>query len=81
MSIATRAAGALPWPSMSERETGPHGVLSPDGSGAWHLAESPDTGGTLWGKLILYGARVRPWDETPKVDRYGRCMELDGESL
>jgi hypothetical protein len=56
-------------------ERGPHGVLSPDGSFIWHLVEKPLDPRTICGRLVLFGARLRPWLDVPHQDRCATCLE------
>ena len=51
-----------------------HGVLQPDGSDTWHLVSAPLDLRSVCGTQILYGARLRAWDETPPADRCYLCL-------
>jgi hypothetical protein len=55
-------------------ESGPHGVLSPDGTGTWHMVVSPLDPRAFCGDLVLYGARLRPWADVPNEARCGICL-------
>jgi hypothetical protein len=61
---------------MAGDEAAPYGVLSPDESDIWHLVETSRAPRSLCGKLILYGARMRPWVETAEADRCGYCVSV-----
>ena len=59
---------------MAGDEIDSRGVMSPDESGIWHLVETPLAARALRGKLILYGARMRAWAQTPEADRCSHCL-------
>ncbi|MFZ0249479.1 MAG: hypothetical protein WAL61_06000 [Acidimicrobiales bacterium] len=61
-------------------ESGPHGVLPPDGSGTWHMVESPLDPRSVCGNLVLYGARLRPWKDVPHEDRCDSCLGRAGDA-
>ncbi len=55
---------------------GPRGVLPPDGSGTWHLVETPLAPRSVCGQLLLYGARLGVWAEIPDDERCVACLRL-----
>jgi len=60
-------------PVMSEAE-GPHGVLSPNGDGIWHMVPWALAPEAVCGRIIEYGARLRTWAETPPEHRCEICL-------
>lgn len=56
-----------------------HGVKQPDGSDTWHLVDAPLALRSVSGRQILYGARLRAWDETPPADRCHLCLRHVGD--
>ena len=66
--------------SMSAKE-GPHGVLPPDGDGIWHMVPWALAPEAICGRVIEYGARLRPWAETPPEDRCDICLRRSAPDL
>jgi hypothetical protein len=62
------------YPATVAEEMELHGVLQPDGSDTWHLVNAPLAMRAVCGSQILYGARLRAWDETPPADRCHLCL-------
>jgi len=72
-------ARGVAYPAAVTEEMDLHGVLQPDGSDTWHVVDTPLAGRAVCGRPILYGVRVRAWDETPPADRCHLCLrQLDG---
>ncbi len=72
-SLLITAVLAYPAPVAEEVEF--YGVLQPGESGTWHRVTAPLALRSVCGSQILYGARLRAWDETPPADRCPLCLQ------
>ena len=66
----------LTLPTMPDGEFNLHGILPPDGSGTWHLVETPLAPRSICGQLLLYGSRLGAWGEIPRDERCAVCLRL-----